>query len=118
MSREVYSCDFSKCTKNGKLFTPIAKSAYYTHQRTSSFSGKIPKRTLVSFMALTADRAASDEDPLNIWIVNNFNTTSFNHSPAIPSAQADEDDEEYYSCNEKTNSEDSEDDDDEPEGSL
>ncbi|KAG1435602.1 hypothetical protein G6F56_013910 [Rhizopus delemar] len=62
MFREVYNCDCSKCTKDGKLFTPIAKSAYYTHQRISSFRGMIQKRALVSSMALTAARAASDED--------------------------------------------------------
>ncbi|KAG1435094.1 hypothetical protein G6F56_014086 [Rhizopus delemar] len=117
MSREVYNCDCSKCTKDGRLFTPIAKSAYYTHQRTSSFRGKIQKRSLVSSMALTAARAAPDEDPFE-HLDNDFDATSLDHSPAIPSAQADEDDEEYYSCNEESDSEDSEDDDAEPEGSL
>ncbi|KAG1438303.1 hypothetical protein G6F56_012695 [Rhizopus delemar] len=116
MSREVYNCDCSKCTKNGKLFTPIAKSAYYTHQRTSSFRGKIQKRTLVSPMALTAARATPDEDSFE-YLDNDFDTTSFNHSPATPSAQADEDDEEYYSLDEESDFGDDEDD-DEPEGSL
>ncbi|CAO3683551.1 unnamed protein product [Rhizopus stolonifer] len=116
MSREVYNCDCSKCTKDGKLFTPIAKSAYYTHQRTLPFRGKIQKRTLVSPVALTAARAEDSFEYLDNGYgdMDDYDFPTLNRAPVIP---ADEDDDVYYSCNEESDSDDEEYDDDESEGS-